>query len=70
MRRLPGWALKAGAVCLTVLATYGSAGYVGAHVRSTAAPLRPPLHPATGQVTLLPGVSVSDRQPVTETHTS
>jgi hypothetical protein len=70
VRGLPAWALKAGAVGLTLLATYGSASYVGGHVKSPAAPLRPAVHPAVGQVTLLPGVTLSGREPVTETHVS
>jgi hypothetical protein len=70
VRGLPAWALKAGAVGLTLLATFGSASYVGAHMKSPVAPLRPQVHPAVGQVTLMPGVSLSGRQPVTETHVS
>jgi len=79
LRGLPAWALKGGAVCLTILATYGSASYVGGHVRSQSAPLRPSLQPSTGQqappdrpgqVDLAPGLRTTAGQPVTETHVS
>jgi hypothetical protein len=74
VRGVPAWLLKGGAVCLTVLATAGSAGYVGSHVRNQAAPLRPSLQPAAGVQgpAGLPGggVAVTSAQPVTETHVS
>jgi hypothetical protein len=70
LRGVPAWVLKGGAVCLTVLATVGAAGYVGGHVRSQSAPLRPSLHPDTSQVQLAPGLRSTSSQPVTETHVS
>lgn len=79
MRRVPAWALKGGAICLTMLATVGSASYVGSHVRNQAAPLRPSLHPpvvvqgsagAPGQVNLGSGMRNTPSQPVTETYVS
>ena len=70
MRGVPAWLLKGSAVCLTVLATVGAAGYVGGHVKNQAAPLRPTLQSDTGQVTLGPGVRTTSAQPVTETYTS
>ncbi|HXM53759.1 MAG TPA: hypothetical protein VOB72_00085 [Candidatus Dormibacteraeota bacterium] len=70
MRGVPAWALKAGAVGLTILATYGAAAYVGGHVKNGGAPLRPSLHPVTGQVTLGPAVRGTTSQPVTETYAS
>lgn len=69
MKGVPAWVLKAGAVCLTLLATVAAAGYVGAHVQNASAPLRPSLRPNTGLVNLAPGMLTSD-QPVTETHVS
>ena len=70
MRGVPAWVLKGSAVCLTVLATVASAGYVGVHVKDHSAPLRPSLHPDTGQVTLGPSVRATRSQPVTETTVS
>ncbi|HKF17728.1 MAG TPA: hypothetical protein VKF14_11130 [Candidatus Dormibacteraeota bacterium] len=79
MRGLPAWVLKGSAVCLTVLAAVGSAGYVGGHVKNQSAPLRPALHPQTGvwapadgpgQVNLAPGLRSTSSQPVTETYVS
>ena len=70
MRGVPAWALKGSAVCLTVLATFAAAGYVGGHVRDRGAPLRPTLHPQTGQVTLGPGLRSTNSAPVTETNVS
>jgi hypothetical protein len=71
LRGVPAWVLKGGAVCLTVLATVGSAGYVGGHVKNQAAPLRPALHPdAVGQGSAPPGMLGTSTQPVTETHVS
>lgn len=75
MRGLPAWALKGGAVCLTVLAAVGSAGYVGAHVKNQSAPLRPALHPNTaiqssgqslGTLHLAPGMRTTSDQAVTD----
>ncbi|HYW27723.1 MAG TPA: hypothetical protein VE953_26360 [Terriglobales bacterium] len=70
MRGVPAWALKGGAVCLTVLATWASAGYIGGHVKDRSAPLRPSLHPETGQVTLGPAVRTTTSAPVTESNIS
>ena len=70
MRGVPAWALKAGAVGLTVLAAYGAAAYVGGHVKTGAAPLRPSLHPQTTQVTLTQGVRATTSQPITESYAS
>jgi hypothetical protein len=70
VKRVPGWALKAGAVGLTVLATVGSAAYVGGHVRNQSAPLRPALQPEAAQVDLTIGVRTTSSSPVTETHVS
>jgi hypothetical protein len=79
VRGVPAWVLKGGAVCLTVLATVGSAGYVGGHVKNQSAPLRPSLQPdsglqapagSAGQVNLAPGVRTTSSQPVTETNVS
>jgi hypothetical protein len=70
VRGVPAWALKAGAVGLTVLATYGAAAYVGGHVKGQSAPLRPALQPVTGEVVLAPGVRSTSSQPVTETYAS
>ena len=70
MRGVPTWLLKGSAVCLTVLATYGAASYVGGHVKDRSAPLRPSLHPDTGQVSLGPGVRTTNSAPVTETTVS
>jgi hypothetical protein len=70
VRGVPAWALKGSAVCLTVLATFAAAGYVGGHVRDRAAPLRPSLHPETGQLTLGPGIQATSSAPVTETNVS
>jgi hypothetical protein len=71
LRGVPAWVLKGGAVCLTVLATIGSAGYVGGHVKNQAAPLRPSLHPdAVGQGSAPPGMLSTSSQSVTETHVS
>ena len=68
MRRVPAWVLKGGVVCLTVLATVGAADYVGGHVKSHDAPLRPPLQPVTG--VQAPGVQTTQAQPVTEKYVS
>jgi hypothetical protein len=57
-------------VCLTVLATFTSAAYVGGHVKDRTAPLHPSLHPETGQLTLGPAVSTTTSNPVTETNVS
>lgn len=70
MRRVPGWALKMGAVLLTVLATVASTGYVGGHVKGQGAPLRPSLKPDTGEVNLAPGMRTTTSQPVTEVYVS
>lgn len=76
MRGVPGWALKAGAVGLTIAATVASASYVGSHVKNHAAPLRPSLRPASaGQAQANPGVqgasvAVSASQPITQTYVS
>ena len=70
MRGVPSWALKAGAVGLTVLAAYAGAAYAGGHVKNGSAPLRPSLHPQTGQLTLTEGVRATASQPITETHDS
>ena len=70
MRGVPAWALKGSAVCLTVLATFAAAGYVGGHVKDRAAPLRPSLHPETGQLVLGAGVQATNSAPVTETNVS
>ena len=70
MRGVPTWALKGSAVCLTVLATFAAANYVGGHVKDRSAPLRPSLHPDTGQVSLGPGVRTTTSAPVTETTVS
>jgi hypothetical protein len=81
LRGVPAWVLKGSAVCLTVLATVGAAGYVGGHVRNQSAPLRPSVHPASGvqgppgrpgDVSVAPGAGVAgtSSQPVTETHAS
>ncbi len=79
MRGVPAWVLKGGAVCLTVLATVGSAAYVGGHVRNQSAPLRPAVRPPAalqgpggrpGQVSLPPGMLSTSSQPITETHVS
>jgi len=78
LKRLPAWALKGSAVCLTVLATVGSACYVGGNVKNQTAPLRPALQHDTGvqapggrpgQVNLGPGM-VTSAQPVTESYAS
>lgn len=70
MRGVPAWALKLGAVALTVLAAIGSASYVGGHVKNQAAPLRPAVQPAATQGEVAPGVHVTTSQPLTETHES
>lgn len=70
MRGVPAWALKAGAVGLTVAATVASAAYVGGHVKNASAPLRPAVQPFGGQVDLTPGVRATTSQPVTETYAS
>jgi len=70
VRGVPAWALKGSAVCLTVVATCTAASYVGGHVKDRTAPLRPSLHPETGQVTLGPGVAATNSAPITETHVS
>jgi hypothetical protein len=79
LRGVPAWVLKGGAVCLTILATVGAAGYVGGHVKNQTAPLRPRLQPdvrlqapggAPGQLEVGPGVRATSAQPVTETHVS
>jgi hypothetical protein len=70
VRGVPAWALKGGVVCLTVLATFASASYVGGHVKDRSAPLRPSLHPETGQVALGPAVRTTTSAPVTETDVS
>jgi hypothetical protein len=70
VRGVPDWALKGGAVCLTVLATFASASYVGGHVKDRSAPLRPSLRPETGQVVLGPAVQATSSAPVTESHAS
>ncbi len=70
MRGVPAWALKGGAVCLTLLATVGSAGYVGGHVKNQAAPLRPTLHPVVEQAPTANGAAATMSQPVTETYVS
>lgn len=70
MRGVPAWALKGSAVSLTVLATCGSAAYIGDHVKDRSAPLHPSLHPDTGQITLGPAVGTTTSNPVTETHVS
>jgi hypothetical protein len=70
VRGVPAWALKAGAVGLTVLAAYSAAAYVGGHLKNGGAPLRPSLHPQTGQVTLSQGVRATTSQPLTETYAS
>jgi hypothetical protein len=62
--------LKGSAVCMTVVATVASAAYVGGHVKDQSAPLRPPLHADTSQVSLAPGVGVTSARPVTETRVS
>ena len=76
MRGLPAWALKGTAVGLTVLATVASAAYVGGHVKSPSAPLRPALRPdavqvpdRAGRVNVAPGMRTSS-QPVTEVRVS
>jgi hypothetical protein len=77
LRGVPGWVLKGSAVCLTVLATVGSAGYVGAHVKNGGAPLRPSLQPEAGAQSsgpgpgsVPPGMLSAGSQPVTDTHVS
>jgi hypothetical protein len=70
VRGVPAWALKAGAVGLTVLATVASAAYVGGHVKNEAAPLRPAVQPNAGPVDLTPGVRATTSRPVTETYAS
>jgi hypothetical protein len=71
LRRVPAWALKGGAICLTVLATVGAADYVGGHVKNQAAPLRPALQPVTGvQAPADRSVQTTQAQPVTETYVS
>ena len=70
MRGVPAWALKGSAVCLTVLATFASAAYIGDHVKDRTAPLHPSLHPETGQLTLGPAVGTTTSKPVTETYDS
>lgn len=67
---IPAWALKAAAIGLVLAATVASADYVGGHVKNQAAPLRPSLQPATGQVNLTPGVRSTSSQPVTESYAS
>ena len=71
MRGLPAWALKGGAVCLTLLATVGSASDVGGHVKNQAAPLRPALQPSVQSPADRPGApAAASSQPVTETYVS
>jgi hypothetical protein len=70
VRGVPAWALKVGAVVLTMLAAIGSASYVGGHVKNQSAPLRPAVQPAATQGEVAPGVHVTASQPLTETHES
>jgi hypothetical protein len=79
LRGAPAWLLKGGVVCLTVLATVGSAVYVGGNVRNQSAPLRPALRPdaglsapasGPGQLNLASGLRTTSSQRVTETHES
>jgi hypothetical protein len=70
---MPAWALKLFACLLTGLATFGSALYVGGHLKNPAAPLRPPVLSAVSAALLHlePQVRVSpDQQPLTFTSVS
>jgi len=78
VRGVPSWALKGGAAALTVLAMVASASYVGGHVKSHSAPLRPSLQPDTlqppagrpGELNLGSGVRTTSSDPVTEVNIS
>jgi hypothetical protein len=77
LRGVPAWALKSGAVCLTLLTTVGAAAYVGENVKNQSAPLRPRLQPAvveaatgTGPLSVAPGARAGSGRPVTETYVS
>lgn len=71
--------LKIGATALTIAATALSALYVTAHLKNSAAPLRPPVLSASkgvtfsaggGSLTLGPSVQPSNTQPVSSTYAS
>jgi hypothetical protein len=68
--------LKVGATGLTLLTAAAAAVHVGGHLKSTSAPLHPPVlgpaeaAPGTGRLTLTPSVRGSDVQPVTSTAAS
>jgi hypothetical protein len=69
---MPAWTLKLTAFLVTGLATLGSAVYVTGHLKSSAAPLHPPVvaTPA-GHLNLSPSVrSSGDQQPLTFTSVS
>jgi hypothetical protein len=74
---MPAWLLKFGATAVTMLAAAGSAGYVGAHVKSGAAPLHPSVVASAthstaqaGRLTLTPKVRTSNVGAVTSTYAS
>ena len=68
--------LKVGATALTLLVAGAAAVHVGSHLKSSSAPLHPPvLGPvetasAGGRLTLTPSVRGADVQPVTSTAAS
>ena len=71
--------LKAGATCVTIVATALSAVYVTGHLKNPAAPLRPAVltsqesasvSTAGGTLVLGPSVRPSDASPVTSTYAS
>lgn len=66
------WTLKLTAFLVTGLATLGSAVYVTGHLKTSAAPLHPPVVAVpTGHLNLSPSVrSSGDQQPLTYTSVS
>jgi hypothetical protein len=69
---MPAWTLKLTAFLVTGLATIGSAVYVTGHLKSSVAPLHPPVAAApNGHLNLSPSVrSSGDQQPLTYTSVS
>ena len=69
---MPAWTLKLTAFLVTGLATLGSAIYVTGHLKTSAAPLHPPVVAvSTGHLNLSPSVrSSGDQQPLTYTSVS
>ena len=60
---MPAWALKLGALCVTLLVVAGSYDYAKLHLKNTAAPLQPPVEGGSAPLTP-PGVSPTPIPPL------